>query len=699
MTRLLTILILGLIVGARATDYCVGPTATGNGTGTNWSNLRAWSGATSVVRGDTWYLADGNYTNIDSGNGYGMEFTTAPSGTTLCTIKKATEAAHGPTNYWDSTYGDGQAVLNGTLNFQTDYWLFSGVTRNESDWFDDTAYGIKVVTPLNNSAATVCIWLAASYVDLNYVAVIAPVLPLDYDREMSLINWAGSPARVAANVSHCLVRNGCNHFFMRWADSCIVEYSASEGGKSIAAHTSTHGEVVNWYGYWGTSDNCILRYCIIRNNYDPGYGAGYSQGTAVIAMVDANGCSAYGNLIINNACGNGTIGINSSEDVKKCVGFKFYNNTIIQGVGDAGLTLPTLSTGAVASNNLWFGHSGYLPIEFSGITHDYNVSDVDSLGEAHDLIFTNSSIFVNYAGGDYHLATNIAGVALATAYNTDMEGNGRSTWTVGAFEYNGAPNTNPPSITSGDASGTVGSSFSYTITYSGATATSYGASNLPSGLSRSGNSITGTPTTAQTNAVLLAVTNDYGYGLRTNTFTISPAAAAPDPLPFIGTTNGIGSVTDGIGANFINGLLHYATANLILSNMHARITGITGKYKCAIYSDVAGEPTALLGQTLEATNPSTGWVTFPLVTPTYITNGHAYWLAIWANSSSAAIYMSSASNTVSMKYITSTYGAWPDPVSLGGFYVMDYSIYADGVLIPAAPSGMRVMNVGTLYVR
>ncbi|MGA9778434.1 MAG: hypothetical protein WBS33_09215, partial [Verrucomicrobiia bacterium] len=34
--------------------YCVGPAASGNGSGSDWNNVKGWS--SSPNRGDTWYL-------------------------------------------------------------------------------------------------------------------------------------------------------------------------------------------------------------------------------------------------------------------------------------------------------------------------------------------------------------------------------------------------------------------------------------------------------------------------------------------------------------------------------------------------------------------------------------------------------------------------------------------------------------------
>ena len=82
----------------------------------------------------------------------------------------------------------------------------------------------------------------------------------------------------------------------------------------------------------------------------------------------------------------------------------------------------------------------------------------------------------------------------------------------------------PPTITSAlVVGGSVGAAFSYTITASGSAPIIFGATNLPAGLTFSGNTISGTPTAnALTKAVLTA-----SNGVGTDTKTLSIAIGVP----------------------------------------------------------------------------------------------------------------------------------------------------------------------------
>src|SRR6476469_8734695 len=112
-----TVFILLLILMATAAESfgacrSVGPTATGNGSGSDWNN-RMNKLPTTLVRGDTYYLMDGSYGSYN--------FTTTNSGTNRITVKKAQDhdfgrASDGCSNdisagWNESTMGSGQAVF------------------------------------------------------------------------------------------------------------------------------------------------------------------------------------------------------------------------------------------------------------------------------------------------------------------------------------------------------------------------------------------------------------------------------------------------------------------------------------------------------------------------------------------------------------------------------------------------------------
>ena len=444
-----------MVFSVGAATYCVGPSATGNGSGTNWSNLKAWS--STPVRGDTWYLAGG------LGNYASKSFSTPNSGSTAIVIKKAIASDHYTDSGWTSTYAN-QAVIYGSLSFTTDYWIFNGQTRNEDDWFDVSAYGIQIQQPSGNYSSSITYW--SSYSTISYVGINANVVTAttpsttvgDYQ-----INWysGGSyPINVQANVSHCLVQGGNNHFYMRWCRQCTLEYSASTG---LSGNAANHAECVNWYGCFGVCDTLTVRYCKFYNNTST------SGTTAMIAICGpAPNCSIYGNIFYNCACGDGMIGWNGTASGIQ--NLKIYNNTIIGHVGNwpTGIVLDTASSGCVAYNNIWYDAN---TPNFVTVSHDYNACNVN-LGEAHSQILSSSGLFFNYAAGDFRLTADTAtGLTLPSPYDTDMLGTARGAsgaWSRGAYQYttvstNPVMSVTPASLNFGSVVTNTASQFTATV--------------------------------------------------------------------------------------------------------------------------------------------------------------------------------------------------------------------------------------------
>src|SRR5262249_5109060 len=90
--------------------------ATGSGDGSDWTNAFTDLPA-SLVRGDTYYVADGTYSKYT--------FDDPASGSDSITVLKATASAHGTDTGWQAGYGDGSATF-GPLDIRTDYTVMDG---------------------------------------------------------------------------------------------------------------------------------------------------------------------------------------------------------------------------------------------------------------------------------------------------------------------------------------------------------------------------------------------------------------------------------------------------------------------------------------------------------------------------------------------------------------------------------------------
>jgi hypothetical protein len=429
MKTLLMALLAALFLGANpvwaATQY-VRAGATGASNGSDWANAHPALPAT-LVRGDTYYIAGGNYA--------AYTFDDPQSGTLTITIKKAMVADHGTDAGWQAGYGTTQATFNSTLRFATGNYVLDGQTRNESNWFDGASYGFRIAHNNQDQNIIISGGAASSNITVKHVFVDAIYgnLPNDTIRRVAIDTdtYGGS---IATNlVFHRMyVRGSCNVWLLRTTNGAVVEYSASDG---VAGNAANHGEIVNLY-YSG--NNAVIRYNQWRNAYLSG------GGTALVAITYADGLQFYGNVVQNFQVGDGAVGFNGYYSSRNRV----YNNTFVGGRAASGTAWGSGSDNLVF-NNLWVGCA---QVGIEG-THDYNAfSDSNSRGEANAQVNVPTSIFVNYAGGDLRLASDTApGTLLSAVFNSDPTGRLRSAdgkVSRGAYDFvSGATQGLPPAPT------------------------------------------------------------------------------------------------------------------------------------------------------------------------------------------------------------------------------------------------------------
>ncbi len=128
---------------AFAANICVGPSATGNGSGSDWNNIAVFPFTTGNwngfwVRGNTYYVADGTYTTSEGAPYPCVIRCSEPnSGTQQIIIKKATAADCSAIAGWNTaTMGSGTAIFQGTtpaaggllmiFYFTSNYWEIDG---------------------------------------------------------------------------------------------------------------------------------------------------------------------------------------------------------------------------------------------------------------------------------------------------------------------------------------------------------------------------------------------------------------------------------------------------------------------------------------------------------------------------------------------------------------------------------------------
>lgn len=417
--RSLIVLLLALAtISAHAADRYVRPGASGNGSGSDWTNAYPTLPAT-LVRGDTYWIADGSYGR--------RVFSDPHSGTAVISIKKATAASHGTNAGWIDSYGSGQAVFN-DMTFDTGYYVIDGAKRNESNWADSASYGIRnsgslYSSRLNSSTGSCADNLTFRYIDVGGATgsgvTSAPSSGLYLGGfgggSLACQNWT-------LHRSH--VHNTKIHVQCAGCSDLLVEYTHFGTGWGKEA---IRGQVY--------AANMIVRNSIFKDSCQRDPGDSTSGCTAEIALWDGSGFDnneVYGNVFHKttneiNTGGIVVIGGNGSSWVGPASNnSKVYNNTISGYKVGTAIVLINGGSGNACRNNLWYGIA-------AGI----------GTGCTANAVSNNSVLsgtpFINAAGGDFRLsAATATGFALTSPYDVDLMGKKRGadgTWDIGAYEY------------------------------------------------------------------------------------------------------------------------------------------------------------------------------------------------------------------------------------------------------------------------
>ncbi len=172
----------------------------------------------------------------------------------------------------------------------------------------------------------------------------------------------------------------------------------------------------------------------------------------------------------------------------------------------------------------------------------------------------------------------------------------------------------------------------------------------------------------------------------------------------------VGNTADGtalttFGAGNMRFVRFHPTSYFSAAYIFARINGVTGNYRAAIYSEASGAPSTRLAACSAVTNPATGWVAFPLTSRVSLSvkdSSNAdlyYWLAIWSDNAGAGIYATATDGTVRERVLaypgswSDATTNWPNPAgtstSLAG--TANYAIYATN----SPPNLAPIVNAGT----
>lgn len=448
MTGALRSLLVALLVvsalSAEAAVRYVRAGATGNGSGADWSNAYPAMPA-SLVRGDTYYVADGNYG--------AYTFDDATSGTTPITIKKATASDHGSGTGWLASHGDGQALF-ADLTFRTGYYILDGRTRNNADWTAEASYGIDINGTIVIDSAGVNGLSLSHFSAGGTVGATWPNVPT-FAIKMTV---GSSPSRRDLYFGNCFLHNAEILIHSRSNENVTIEQcQVGPGfGKEAISHQTGSG--------WVIRNNRFIDSCVLPAN----------EGcTAVIGMFNFTGggdpadCKCdnmqiYGNVFAESgkysaAKADGVIILNATNNSK------FYNNNVVRHQGTQSGAVRLYGSGNEIKNNLWYwvgnydgSWGGVLAAQANSVQNNWCFygnpkparlgADCSAIGGTKYVGVENP--FVNDAAGNYALKSTFAGVSprnlglnLGAPFNIDMNGRPRGAdggWDIGALESDGS---------------------------------------------------------------------------------------------------------------------------------------------------------------------------------------------------------------------------------------------------------------------
>lgn len=406
-----------------------GGTATGTqGISTNggsWSQAydQLSTAETNCARGDTIYVADGNYTEVS--------FDTAVSGTTVIIIRKATVANHGTSTGWLDSYGDGQAAFTcttGCFDFATGYWEIYGVV---GAGFASTPYGITVHNTTVAGSVTIQVG-NVTHILLDHIEAWNTNDFTGQEGNLTNVIYAASGGTdFTVQYSYLHSHNGSATILLNDWTTLLFQYNYTDDGyqkELVSARRDT---------------NFTWKFNVSRN----------ASGTAPWAFESPNGVYFYGNVfyVTDSRFTNtdGLIIVPSGWSTDSANVNVFNNTWVVPYLGfsnDFG-NWPNCGT-CRAANNLFYNvnglgvGSGWTFRDYSWCGGSYSCAAIT--GESNDQAGGTSDPFVDSANGNFHLTANTTagytGITSAWAngasdYNQDMDGNTRTTWTRGAYEF------------------------------------------------------------------------------------------------------------------------------------------------------------------------------------------------------------------------------------------------------------------------
>jgi hypothetical protein len=408
----------------------------GTNSGLDWNNAWSLSGIVwaSVHAGDTIWIAGGTYPS--AGNASTLSVATAGTASQKISILRATASDTAATSAagWSASF-DSQVVL-----------VFGGIHVPSGGHLiidGRTASGFLITMPPTGSWVSVgggsgdvtdvfmSHWEIAG--TTNITGLTAGRYAFRWD------GFGGAHNITSVTFDHMLVHDICESWQANNWQTVTIQYCQVW---NLSDDNVDHCDLI-YIG--GNTSSVIFRYNTCYNST--------ADGILFESGITATSWLIYGNVIYNFA--NGVIMVKTGTTAQ----IGLYNNVLAGPTTFYGfLNLDGSLTSSFCENNIFYlcvnGWTGS-----PGVTSDYNgyypkITNGYSQpvpGETHSITLP-ALPFVNPGGGDFHISASAASsVQFGTPLtndgflNKDMDGNTRTTWDIGAYEYVSGV-TPPPGI-------------------------------------------------------------------------------------------------------------------------------------------------------------------------------------------------------------------------------------------------------------
>jgi hypothetical protein len=450
-----------------AANHYVRAGATGNGSGSDWTNA-AQALPASLVRGDTYYVAAGNYSGHAFNDAGG-------SASAVITVKAATVADHGTPTGWSDPFA-GTAHFSGSVGaaifeFRQPYYVIDGQARNP-DWISGYGFHLNNTGCVTNNTV---VSLGASNITVRYTDVEGSHNRSGSCTDESFQDFANGNITVEYNYIH---DNGEANFKLRGSSTSsgsngLVNFTVqnnyiarnfSQGGSGVHSESMSVSDgvqnlVVRWNRFVDIDGTSVIATasgsCYAGcPNFNRGNGPWYIYGNQWhFSATPPSSCAVGGFVSFFDVGFTGNVYVYSNT-------IGFINSTVCpQGSGgQAGVWIqagPVAMQTVVVQNNIWFNSDVAPPISFGGCgspcsgtriwDHNAYFGTTGSIGDPDpNKQVSSSNPFLNATGRDFHLATDTSPwLVLASPYNTDLDGNQRIS-SRGAFQFGAAASPTAP---------------------------------------------------------------------------------------------------------------------------------------------------------------------------------------------------------------------------------------------------------------